>query len=791
MSKFTKHSVFLTIIFMVLLFGFIHFYTQFTNSDYDDYTLLVTLTLVVFCFVYFITSLLEKNKLLLVASSMLIVSIIGTYIFEYHPWVSDGLWFTAITTLYHVFLIIALALSLFGVFRYYELEKRHQALAATFSELNGVVYFKYNHNKQSVEIDFSKKFTTLHNISYNQLNISFKEFLSFVDEDDRYLLYDFELSKVRTDYTEISFRIKYPEMSDYTWLYSKMVSIKNNDFVTIDVDVSKLKSMNESIKESDRALSQTLTENQYILEHTSDFVSKMDVEGTILYASPSFEKVYNQPIEQIIGKNVLSVDVHTDEHTAIWFEDVLEKGHSQDIVSLKTGDSTLWIQWHNKMIENNEGKPMILSVGHDITTIMQFNEKLEYASRHDALTGLFNHEGLKNALEKLSPKKQYMFTMIALSDFNSINEFYSHRTGDDIIKDFAIALKHHDPQPVITARISRDKFLIVFQLQSIDLLDDYLLSISAFENHIYRIRNVQIEVKANMGYAVYPKDAKDLKSCLGHAELALTSAIENQNLNIAHYQHKYSLELEKKMTLIQGLKEALKNDRIAHHFQPIIDVNNQTVIGYEALMRWEYQPGKFHSPEMIFEVVKAAGMATELDVYLIKKALKTYGDYIDKHAPDKHQKLSLNLSPATLLLKNIHQILQSLIALSDIKPENIIIEVSENTFVENTDVIIERIQRLKSLGLNIALDDFGKDYSSLSTLTLIDFDIIKIDKFFINYIEDERYLEIIKMILKIADKGNKIVIAEGVETENQSKTLKKLNCIYQQGYYHGKPQPLK
>nr|HPJ23576.1 EAL domain-containing protein [Bacillota bacterium] len=204
---------------------------------------------------------------------------------------------------------------------------------------------------------------------------------------------------------------------------------------------------------------------------------------------------------------------------------------------------------------------------------------------------------------------------------------------------------------------------------------------------------------------------------------------------------------------------------------------------------WNDQEMGYIPPDVFFQVAKETNQLHRLDSYMVKKSLDSFAKLREKKEYQK-AKLTINITPTTLLDKNFFDYFNELVDSHSMSHDDIFIEISETTFINNHNICLERINQFKEKGYLIALDDFGTEYSSLSILEIVDFDIIKIDAHFVQNIDKFNNKEIIKMIRTITSRISKEIVAEGVETKAQSEALVELGCQIQQGYFLHRPENL-
>lgn len=267
----------------------------------------------------------------------------------------------------------------------------------------------------------------------------------------------------------------------------------------------------------------------------------------------------------------------------------------------------------------------------------------------------------------------------------------------------------------------------------------------------------------------------------------------NYQLIAENYIHRQDgLEKQKSFTENNGmakkLTHAINNELIDIYFQKIIDTKSNSILYVEQLARWNDADFGSIEPETFFEVASHSKQLFKLEYYLINKSIKQYKAYC-MNSYEKPQ-LALNLTPEIFLHKDTVKYLESCLKKHHINASKVCVEISENMFINDHELCIKQIKRYKEFGFSIALDDFGKSYSSLGLLENIEYDVIKIDRMFTNTIHKEQTQEIIKMIQKIAHMASKTIIVEGVEKEMQQYHLHKLNCYTMQGFWLHRPEKM-
>jgi EAL domain-containing protein (putative c-di-GMP-specific phosphodiesterase class I) len=298
-----------------------------------------------------------------------------------------------------------------------------------------------------------------------------------------------------------------------------------------------------------------------------------------------------------------------------------------------------------------------------------------------------------------------------------------------------------------------------------------------------------IQIEKRIGYAVYPEDTDNLEKLISLASLAMKESKPENQFALIKYKKTIGEILKKNIAISVKLKHALDSGLVEVYFQKAIDAFTGDVVYLEELARWRDHTLGYIPPIEMFSAAKEANLVEHLDKYLVEEAIRQFA-FLRNSGKYPYAKLAINITPTSLMDPRFATFFIDLATKYSVKTKDIGIEISESTFVNSLEACIDRINDFKAYGFQIALDDFGKDYSSLAILESVPFDIIKIDKLFIDKLQDDKNREIIKMIRNITNLYHKEIIAEGVETEAQRQCLLELGCVIQQGYLHHKPEKM-
>lgn len=419
------------------------------------------------------------------------------------------------------------------------------------------------------------------------------------------------------------------------------------------------------------------------------------------------------------------------------------------------------------------------------------NEEIKYLAYYDALTQLPNRNGLHELFnakieEARRNNKKLATLFFDLDRFKSVNDLFGHTIGDQLLTEVAKRLKGNFIVEHIVTRFGGDEFIIV-------LFDtDTSQTVQAVEKIIeilgqpFTLSGNEMYITPSIGVSMYPEDGADIESLIKNADIALYRAKEKGRNTYEFFTSDMNIVALKRAQLEKDLRHALQRGELELYYQPQVSLKNGKVIGMEALLRWNHPELGSISPDEFIPLAEESNLIIPIGEWVIKEACLQNKKWQQTVMPN--MRVSVNLSAIQfhqqILVKVIEKILQEV----DLEPQFLEIEITESIAMYNADYVISKLKKLKQLGVKISIDDFGTGYSSLSYLKQFTIDTLKIDRSFINDLDNSG---IISTIIAMAKYLNLNVIAEGVETVEQIHFLKKKLCDEVQGYYFSKPLPAR
>jgi diguanylate cyclase len=406
---------------------------------------------------------------------------------------------------------------------------------------------------------------------------------------------------------------------------------------------------------------------------------------------------------------------------------------------------------------------------------------------HDVLTGLPNRRHLQTTLKAriaaATGQTPIAIVAVDLDRFKPVNDLYGHAVGDELLVRIAQLLKDEAGSDGFVARLGGDEFVLVLGYEAEDQLIGRLAALVAtFETSLPLGAN-EVSIGATLGVALAPADGTDAELLMRRADVALYRAKDDGRGRFAFYEQGMDERVHERAALENDLRIAVRNDEIIPVFQPFVAFGSGAITGYEILARWNHRTRGEIEPALFIRIAAETGLIGELTMNVLRRACRESLHWIG--AP----RISLNVAAIQLKDAALPQKILKVLAECGFPPARLEIEVTEDALVGDFDAARAILTSFKNLGIAIALDDFGTGYSSLRHLRELPFDELKIDKSFVQTVNDsDEALSIVRTIVQLAKSLGLGVTAEGVETAAQARMLEDLGCERGQGFLLGRPE---
>ena len=426
-----------------------------------------------------------------------------------------------------------------------------------------------------------------------------------------------------------------------------------------------------------------------------------------------------------------------------------------------------------------------------ISAERQARRDASHQASHDPLTGLPNRllvlERL-NSWIRQPPNDSAFSTAVLFIDvdrFKWVNDAHGHAAGDELLMHISRVLQRSVRRDDLVGRLSGDEFIVITRTTGIEVTCQLAQRIIGAIRRPIRVAGAELSHSASVGISfATPNDSAS--SVIENADMAMYRAKELGRGRYALFDPNMREKARERLAIEEALRHAIGNDQIVTYLQPIVELQDRQVVGFEALARWNHPQQGLLTPASFIAAAEDSGLIEEIDLHVMQKACDAVGAWQRREGMEQ-LRLSVNVSARTLGASDLVERIQPILEISGINPSQLYLEITETSLVEDIQSTASTIDGLRQLGLKLAIDDFGTGYSSLLYLKRFPVGVLKIDQSFVADLgrdpEDEA---IAQAIISLAGALGVRVVAEGVETETQEARLLEYGCDFGQGYLYGK-----
>jgi diguanylate cyclase (GGDEF)-like protein/PAS domain S-box-containing protein len=526
-----------------------------------------------------------------------------------------------------------------------------------------------------------------------------------------------------------------------------------------------------------------------LVERSSDVVVLVDADGQISYASPALQTVLGYGAGEWVGNVIESIDVRAtnDARASMWtdIKDLAPEGSlTLEVSALHADGERRTMELSAVNLTSNVAVAGIVLTLRDVTANRTLERQLSYRADHDSLTGLANRA---NFLTRVSDELQrghlptVMF--LDLDDFKAINDGLGHSAGDVLLRTVADRLRIRFANTSnLVARLGGDEFGIM-------LVDSSTAEAAVLAQHAIgdlkdsiQVNDFQsVSVSGCIGIAVAePKNsASDL---MRHADLAMYRAKQAGKGQVEGFDADLGRQTERRNEYKRDLMAALGRDQLYLVYQPIVRLSDGRTVGAEALLRWDHHIYGNVPPNDFIPLSEQTGVIIPIGAWAIEQACMSAVGWADDS-----MFVTVNVSGVQLREATFVDGVRRSLKLSGLAADRLVLEITESTLIDDSEVATRQLTELRACGIRTALDDFGTGYSSLAYVQRLPLDIIKIDKEFVQSVDETRSQALTNTIVNMARNLGLRTVAEGVETECQALELARIGCEFAQGYLFFKP----
>lgn len=531
---------------------------------------------------------------------------------------------------------------------------------------------------------------------------------------------------------------------------------------------------------------------RFFKENARDIILFIKEDGFIIEANNAAVNAYGYEYEELLKLNI--DDIRASRFDCV-VPDGMKQEYSQGIlfetIHRRKDGSTFYVEVSSKGTMFN-GEYLLIDIVRDITERKRTEEKLHRLAYYDPVTDLpnkkyFSEYIIKVLEEAKDNNKKIAVLFIDLDRYKKVNDTMGHLIGDKLLKGAADRFKTLLNDSVFAARVGGDEFIFIqSNLNSAEDAADLAYTILNLIKAPFKFDNEEIHITTSIGISIYPDHGKDALTLMKNADMSMYRVKNNGRNNYEFYIPSMNKEAYEEIVIENSLHHALENDELVLYYQPKFNALTGQVIGMEALVRWQSPKLGLVPPGKFISLAEETGLIVQIGKWVLKNACSQIKAWQDMGYPPL--RVAVNLSVRQFEENNLIEVVEEILKDTKLEPQYLELEVTETMAMKNMELIVKTLRKLKDKGIHIALDDFGTGYSSLKYLRNIPVDTLKIDRSFINDINSNpSYSAIIDAIIDIAKKLKLGIIAEGVETQEQSNFLIEKKCYEMQGFLFSKP----
>ena len=473
----------------------------------------------------------------------------------------------------------------------------------------------------------------------------------------------------------------------------------------------------------------------------------------------------------------------------------LESAEAQscELRMVKQDGTQFWANMEATVSQNAKGSPELRAILSDVTARKQADERIQYMAQFDALTGLPNQAQLgdhaKYAISLAQRSQEPLALMfLDLDNFKDINDALGHRIGDSLLVEMARRLRLTLREQDTVSRLGGDEF--IFLLPGVDALGVAHVALKVLEviADPCRIEQHDLYVSGSIGIALYPADGTDLETLLKRADAAMYRAKQEGRDGYRFFTEEMQVRSARHLQLVNALRRALERDQLQVHYQPQLSMQDNHIVGAEALLRWTHPELGSVSPAEFIPAAEDSGLILSIGEWVLRHAVRQAKEWGQGGiAP---LVMAVNLSAVQFRHPDLPKLVTRILEEEGLPPEYLELELTEGVAMFNPQGAIAVMNSLHECGVRMSIDDFGTGYSSLSLLKKFKVYKLKIDQSFVRDIDtNQEDRSIVSAIINMAKSLGLQTIAEGVETAEQLAVLREQGCDEVQGYFFSEPLP--
>lgn len=535
-----------------------------------------------------------------------------------------------------------------------------------------------------------------------------------------------------------------------------------------------------------------------VFDCTREGVLVTDAQGLIVHVNRAFIEITGYRREDVMGErpSLFKSGRHSSNFYQQMFQTLERTGEWSGEIWNRRKSGEIYPQWQTiRVIQDDQGKVShYVAVFSDISAIKDSEHELAHLAHHDPLTDLPNRLLFTDRAEQALASAQVhkrgcALLLLDLDHFKIINDSLGHNVGDQLLKAVGERLKGLFGPGVTLARLGGDEFAVLAEscpqvVQAAALAQRMLDAMKQpfiFDGH-------QLFISASIGISLFPSDALSAQQLLRNADSALFKAKSAGRESYALYTEELTAHAQNRVEIASELRRALDQHELRVYYQPVHHLQGSRLIGVEALVRWQHPERGLVPPGDFIPIAERTGLIADIDAWVMDQACRQMCQWLDDGAPLSF--IAVNVSSRLFARRELYEQVAQVLHATGLDPAFLELEVTESAVMDDPEVALEQLHRLRELGLRLAIDDFGTGYSSLLRLKRLPVQKLKIDQGFVAGLPwDEDDAAIVRVVIALAKSMGMQVHAEGIEQMEQARFLLEQACDMGQGYWFGRPMP--
>ncbi len=531
-----------------------------------------------------------------------------------------------------------------------------------------------------------------------------------------------------------------------------------------------------------------------LVRNSADVVAILEGDSTMTFVSPAARLMLGREPEALRGQRF--VDLVDEEDRPLLARALARTDDHEHPLSLRTVHADGRRLVLEAVVKDLHLDPSVsgwVVTLRDVTDRRRLEEKLTHQAFHDALTGLANRQLFADRLDHALQRREAVggelsVLFVDIDDFKVVNDSLGHQVGDELLvvaaQRMAAALR---PQDTV-ARLGGDEFAVLLVDTDLDDADSAARRVLETMDEPFAVGGRRHRIQASVGLAGTATGARSSRELMRNADVAMYHAKSQGKGCVARYDETQHLRAMALLALRGELAEAINEGQLLLHYQPTVALESQTVMGFEALVRWQHPERGLLMPDDFISVAEESGLIVPLGSWVLAEACHA-GAALDRESGPLF--MAVNVAAQQLTHPTFHATVVEALAASGLPAERLVLEVTETAILDDIDRSVATLASLRALGVRVAIDDFGTGYNSLSNLAVLPVDVLKVDRSFVHRLGgSEDASSLVEAILAMSDAMHLETVAEGVELTHQATWLRDHRAVMAQGYLWSRPVAL-